>query len=208
MRWPRFSRLRRRAGTAVALGTRRLRRADLAVFHDFAPPPAGGGNQFLRALVGELERRGLRVERNRLSAATPACLCKSYNFDLARLRLLAGPGCRIVNRVDGPIGVYRGRDDGTDRRIWEANAALAAAAAPALDAGGAGGDPARARRLRHGEPARVLLERAPRSPRMRPARALRRQRLERRGGGRGRICLPRSRGAACAGGAARRRVGR
>jgi glycosyltransferase involved in cell wall biosynthesis len=127
MRWPRFSRLRRRAGTAVALGTRRLRRADLAVFHDFAPPPAGGGIQFLRALVGELERRGLRVERNRLSASTPACLCNSYNFDLARLRLLARPGCRIVHRVDGPIGVYRGADDGTDRRIWEANAALAAA---------------------------------------------------------------------------------
>ncbi len=61
------------------------------------------------------------------TAATPACLCNSYNFDLARLRLLAGPGCRIVHRVDGPIGVYRGRDDGTDRRIWEANAALAAA---------------------------------------------------------------------------------
>jgi len=127
MRWPRFSRLGRRAGTAVALGTRRLRRADLAVFHDFAPPPTGGGNQFLRALVGELERRGLRVERNRLSASTPACLCNSYNFDLGRLRLLARPGCRIVHRVDGPIGVYRGADDGTDRRIWEANAALAAA---------------------------------------------------------------------------------
>ena len=127
MRWPRFSRLRRRAGTAVAVGTRRLGRADLAVFHDFAPPPAGGGNQFLRALVGELESRGLRVERNQLSARTPAALCNSYNFDLDRLQRLLRPGCRIVHRVDGPIGVYRGEDDGTDRRIWKANAALASA---------------------------------------------------------------------------------
>jgi glycosyltransferase involved in cell wall biosynthesis len=127
MRWPRFSRLRRRAGTDLAVVTRRLRRADLAVFHDFAPPPAGGGNQFLRALVGELERRGLRVERNRLSAATRACLCNSYNFDVDRLRRLARPGCRIVHRVDGPIGVYRGHDDGTDRRIWEANTTFASA---------------------------------------------------------------------------------
>jgi glycosyltransferase involved in cell wall biosynthesis len=102
-----------------------VRRADIAVFHDFAPPPAGGGNQFLRALVGELERRGLRVERNLLSRATRACLCNSYNFDFGRLRRLARPGCRIVHRVDGPIGVYRGHDDGTDRRIWELNAALA-----------------------------------------------------------------------------------
>jgi len=127
MRWPRFSRFRRRAGTAAAAATRKLRRADLAVFHDFAPPPAGGGNQFLRALVGELERRGLHVERNRLSARTPACLCNSYNFDVERLRRLAHPACRIVHRVDGPIGVYRGHDDGTDVRIWQANAELASA---------------------------------------------------------------------------------
>jgi glycosyltransferase involved in cell wall biosynthesis len=125
MRWPRFSRLRRRAGTALAVASAPLRRADVAVFHEFAPPPAGGGNQFLRALVGELERRGLRVERNRLSRTARACLCNSYNFDFDRLRRLARPGCRIVHRVDGPIGVYRGHDDGTDRRIWEVNAALA-----------------------------------------------------------------------------------
>jgi glycosyltransferase involved in cell wall biosynthesis len=31
----------------------------------------------------------------------------------------------MVHRVDGPIGVYRGRDDGTDRRIWEINQELA-----------------------------------------------------------------------------------
>jgi glycosyltransferase involved in cell wall biosynthesis len=31
----------------------------------------------------------------------------------------------MVHRVDGPIGVYRGFDDGTDRRIAEVNAQLA-----------------------------------------------------------------------------------
>jgi len=30
-----------------------------------------------------------------------------------------------VHRVDGPIGVYRGLDDGGDRRIWQANHDLA-----------------------------------------------------------------------------------
>src|SRR4029453_10895502 len=29
---------------------------------------------------------------------------------------------RMVHRVDGPVGVYRGFDDGTDRRIAEINA--------------------------------------------------------------------------------------
>jgi glycosyltransferase involved in cell wall biosynthesis len=99
--------------------------ADLALFHEFADSPSGGGHQFLRALVGELERRGLRVESNRLSAGTHACLFNSFNFDAVRLRRFARPGCRMVHRVDGPIGVYRGFDDGTDRTIAAVNAELA-----------------------------------------------------------------------------------
>ena len=102
-------------------------RADLALFHEFAAPPGGGGHQFLRALVGELERRGLDVELNRISGGTPACLFNSFNFDFARLRRFADRGARMVHRVDGPIGVYRGFDDGTDERIAELNAHLAAA---------------------------------------------------------------------------------
>src|SRR5438105_945280 len=100
-------------------------RADLAVFHEFRPPPYGGGNQFLLALVGELERRGLTVETNRLSGGTPACLFNSFNFDFGRLRRFARGGARMVHRVDGPIAVYRGFDDGTDLRILQLNNDLA-----------------------------------------------------------------------------------
>src|ERR687886_418278 len=99
--------------------------ADIAVFHDFHPPPYGGGNQFLLALVGELERRGLVVEVNRLAGATGACLFNSFNFDFRRLRRFAREGVRMVHRVDGPIGVYRGFDDGTDARIVTVNDQLA-----------------------------------------------------------------------------------
>ena len=99
--------------------------ADLALFHDYAPPPSGGGNQFIRALSGELERRGLVLERNRISGGTNVCLFNSFNFDAARLRRFARADVRMVHRVDGPIGVYRGFDDGTDRRILELNAELA-----------------------------------------------------------------------------------
>jgi glycosyltransferase involved in cell wall biosynthesis len=101
--------------------------ADLALFHEFLPPPGGGGHQFLRGLVGELSRRGLVVESNRISGATPACLFNSFNFDFRRLRRFARPDVRMVHRVDGPIWVYRGFDDGTDRRIVELNRELAAA---------------------------------------------------------------------------------
>jgi glycosyltransferase involved in cell wall biosynthesis len=100
-------------------------RADLAVFHEFLPPPTGGGTQFLRALVGELERRGLEIEIGRISGGTPVCLYNSFNFDFGRLRRFSRRDCRMVHRVDGPIGVHRGVDDGTDRRILEINQELA-----------------------------------------------------------------------------------
>ncbi len=99
----------------------RRRAADVAVFHEFHAPPYGGGNQFLLALVGELERRGLEVEKNRISRGTQACLYNSFNFDFRRLRRQGRNGVRMVHRVDGPVGVYRGFDDGTDARIATIN---------------------------------------------------------------------------------------
>jgi glycosyltransferase involved in cell wall biosynthesis len=93
----------------------------VAVFHEFHPPPYGGGNQFLLALVRELQRRGLAVETNRVSGNTKACLYNSFNFDFRRLRRFARSDVRMAHRVDGPVGVYRGFDDGTDRRIAAIN---------------------------------------------------------------------------------------
>ena len=123
----------RRAGRQLARRARieadwvasRRGRADLALFHELAASPTGGGHQFLRALVREVEARGLDVEHNRVSRGTTACLLNSFNFDLARLRRFAREEVRMVHRVDGPIGVYRGFDDGTDDLIAATNAALA-----------------------------------------------------------------------------------
>src|SRR5256886_902111 len=61
----------------------------------------------------------------RLSGGTLACLFNSFNFDFARLRRFVRDGVRMVHRVDGPIGVYRGFDDGTDARIASVNHELA-----------------------------------------------------------------------------------
>lgn len=97
--------------------------ADLAVFHEFAPPPTGGGHQFMRALCGELERRGWTLEMNRLSSGTPRVLCNSYNFNLRKLAwsLRWHRGVRCVHRIDGPLQTYRGFDDGTDKLISRFN---------------------------------------------------------------------------------------
>ena len=111
--------------TELDLGRTRDGRADLALFHEFVAAPSGGGHQFLRALTGELRGRGLAVEENRISAGTPVCLFNSFNFDFHRLRRFSRRDARLVHRVDGPIGVYRGFDDGTDARILRLNHALA-----------------------------------------------------------------------------------
>jgi glycosyltransferase involved in cell wall biosynthesis len=60
-----------------------------------------------------------------VSRGTAACLFNSFNFDFARLRRFARRELTMVHRVDGPIGVYRGFDDGTDDRIVSMNHALA-----------------------------------------------------------------------------------
>lgn len=101
----------------------RQRPADLALFHDFAPAPAGGANQSLRAVIGALRRRGVRVEHGSISPTTRALLFNSFNFDADRLRILADrtEGVRMVHRVGAVTSLYRGYDDGTDGRVAELN---------------------------------------------------------------------------------------
>jgi len=112
---------------ALAGKVRRSRRealslnARIALFHDFAPPPTGGGHQFLRALVAEWEREGIEVAVNCLPDSAEAVLINSFNFTPELLRRLLDRKIRVVHRVDGPLQVYRGFDDGTDQHIAELN---------------------------------------------------------------------------------------
>ncbi len=110
-------------GTAL----RGLIAPDVSIFHQYVKPPYGGGNQFAIALRKQLRMMGYSVETNRISRSTKACLFNSYNFDFERLLKfrLSRPSCRMIHRVDGPISVYRGRDDGTDKRIYDINQRLA-----------------------------------------------------------------------------------
>jgi glycosyltransferase involved in cell wall biosynthesis len=113
--------LRRNFSNLLALVQGWAASADLTIFHEFEPPPTGGGHQFLRAFMRQVEAGGLRVENNLLSHTTRACLLNSFNFDEKRLKLLRRDRVLYVHRVDGPIDVYRGRDDGVDRNIQTIN---------------------------------------------------------------------------------------
>jgi glycosyltransferase involved in cell wall biosynthesis len=98
---------------------------DVAIAHRFRTPPYGGSNQFLIALRGELERRGLTVRANAVKRRTRACLINSYVFDERSLRRQLHDDCRVVHRLDGPLSTYRGFDDGTDDYLSRVNLELA-----------------------------------------------------------------------------------
>jgi glycosyltransferase involved in cell wall biosynthesis len=101
-----------------------VKRPDISFGHTFMRPPWGGSNQFLLALRDEFERRGLRVE-NAIAPRTRAALLNAYVFDEVALRRQLHEGCRVVHRIDGPLALYRGFDDGTDDYIARVNAELA-----------------------------------------------------------------------------------
>lgn len=116
--------------TSYARAARRARRrvADLAVFHDFLPPPAGGAHQSLRAVLGACAARGLRLEHGTISPSARACLFNSFNFDPARLEYMARrapEACLLVHRVGAVTSLYRGFDDGTDALVADLNRRLA-----------------------------------------------------------------------------------
>lgn len=102
----------------------RARAAELSVFHDFAPAPAGGAHQTLRALLQEVTARGVGVEYGAASESTRAVLFNSFNFDARRLEWFAArlpAGCRVVHRVGAVTSLYRGFDDGTDAHVAALN---------------------------------------------------------------------------------------
>jgi glycosyltransferase involved in cell wall biosynthesis len=117
-----------RAGVERDARRARRQRADIALFHEFRPPPAGGAHQALRALVAELERRRLAVELQTISPTARACLFNSFNFDRERLELLASRvdgSVKMVHRVGAVTSLYRGFDDGTDAAVGDINRGLA-----------------------------------------------------------------------------------
>jgi hypothetical protein len=120
---------RRRALLERDVARARLEQADVALFHEFEPSPAGGAHQTLRAFVAECRRRGLRVAHNVIPPGTRACLFNSFNFDAERLERFArhAENCRMVHRVGAVTSLYRGFDDGTDAHVAELNRRFAQA---------------------------------------------------------------------------------
>ena len=95
---------------------------EITIFHKFQKPPYGGGNQFLLALTKELKKRGIDIGNNTIGKSTKAVLFNSFEFDRDKLEKLHRKfKPRMIQRLAGPIGVYRGTDTKIDTEIWEWN---------------------------------------------------------------------------------------
>jgi glycosyltransferase involved in cell wall biosynthesis len=77
------------------------------------------------ALRDDFLRRGLSVINNKITKKTRGCLFNSFNFNTQLLRKLKRDNCRMVHRIDGPLSIYRGKEEGIDREIWKINQELA-----------------------------------------------------------------------------------
>ena len=130
-----------RVGTEANLLRTRRGRADLAVFHELAPPPSGGGHQFIRAFVRELERRDVAVELDRLSGELrPASSTRSTS---------TSPAWAVLGSwsADGPS---RGRPDRRVPRVRRRHRRMDRQCE-------------RRARVRHDPPVAVLAREAPRA---------------------------------------------
>jgi glycosyltransferase involved in cell wall biosynthesis len=100
---------------------------NLALFHIFQKPPYGGANQFMLALEKALSDKSQKISRNGYWRGTQAILANSFLFDekiLSRARE-THPRIRIVHRLSGPIGIYRGTDIEIDRKTQRLNSMFA-----------------------------------------------------------------------------------
>lgn len=104
------------------MGAVGLRRHRVNLWHEFHEPPWGGGNQFLLLLRKGLKERGVRILENRLSRRADAYLLNAVHFDVDAFRDRARKErLPIVQRIDGPIQLVRGRDEASDELCYQLN---------------------------------------------------------------------------------------
>ena len=90
-----------------------------SLWHEFRPPPWGGGNQFMLALEAELKNQGMNVVQNR---SGDVHFLHGHHFkseDLAKV--LDTKKEVVIQRVDGPIFRYRGKDRHVDDEVFGIN---------------------------------------------------------------------------------------
>lgn len=90
-----------------------------SLWHEFRPPPWGGGNQFMLALEAELKNQGIKVVQN---GSGDVHFLHGHHFKTEDLeRVLNRKKEVVIQRVDGPIFRYRGKDQHVDDEVFTIN---------------------------------------------------------------------------------------
>ncbi len=119
---------RKRAALLAPAQTTGASGLTVSLWHDFRPPPYGGGNQFMLALRNALLDQHVRVVENQVGPGIDAYLLNSVQFDLESFaELQARQPLAVVHRIDGPIYLVRGKDREQDELCFHLNARLASA---------------------------------------------------------------------------------
>ena len=90
----------------------------VCMWHEFHKPPYGGGNQFFIALKKAFEEKNIIVVNNILSPMVDVHLCNSIWFDVEKFeRLSQKYPIKMIQRIDGPVSLYRGEGSEEDEKI-------------------------------------------------------------------------------------------
>ena len=100
----------------------------VSMWHEFHKPPYGGGNQFFIALKKAFEDNNIIVVNNVLSTLVDVHLCNSIWFDVEKFEKLSQKyPIKMIQRIDGPVSLYRGEGTEEDEKIHTLNKQFASA---------------------------------------------------------------------------------
>ncbi|MGE4234264.1 MAG: hypothetical protein AB7F43_13125 [Bacteriovoracia bacterium] len=114
------------------LGSRNKK--NITLWGEFVEGPYGGGNQVLKAVAKELRKRDIGVHFNSFFESDGHILNSAF-FDTKKLSavLRSSKEVEVIQRIDGPISLYRNADKNKDRtadeKIFEVNERFATATA-------------------------------------------------------------------------------
>jgi len=102
----------------------------ISLWHQFHPPPWGGGNQFMLALKAEMVRQGIMVRKNDGRKDVMAHILHGVWFDASAFRKRHNSRIiPVIHRIDGPTVLYRADGSGShlDEQCFNLNAEFATA---------------------------------------------------------------------------------
>lgn len=100
----------------------------VSIFHKFREPPWGGGNQFMIALKNAIQRQGGTIFSNIVAENIQKYILDAIWFDRELLRELSKIRHKtVIQRIDGPISLIRGKDQELDDLCFHINTQFASA---------------------------------------------------------------------------------